>query len=331
MSIQFRCQGCSQSLKVPDGSSGKKVRCPQCETINVIPEGLSEPAEEASYAPSAPDPAAVENPFAAPQAHVDPALAYRVGELTHQRIDMGDVLDQSWKRFKSNWIMAALFGLVFAGLAIGSGIVSQVIQGAAAVAGEPVIALAGVLFSVILQQAISAYQQSMGKRFGLNMVRGAREPLQGVFGFDKIVRILMFFVLFGLAFVVIGVVVAIPVGIGFLINGGEGGTASIVGVSLAGILGVAGVCLFVFAAFRLFLTVFFMVDRDAALMDAMSQSNRFMAGNGLNTFLMMFLVGIVGGIFGLVTCFVGFLWVMPFFETMQAMIYSKATGQYQNI
>ncbi len=39
MPIEFVCNGCTNTLRVPDEHAGKHARCPQCSTVNVIPSG----------------------------------------------------------------------------------------------------------------------------------------------------------------------------------------------------------------------------------------------------------------------------------------------------
>src|SRR5438309_2729456 len=38
--IEFQCSECNRALRVRDDSAGKKVRCPQCQTVLVIPPPL---------------------------------------------------------------------------------------------------------------------------------------------------------------------------------------------------------------------------------------------------------------------------------------------------
>src|SRR5690606_22295664 len=37
MSIDFPCTNCQRTIRVPDGSEGKKTKCPQCEEVQRIP------------------------------------------------------------------------------------------------------------------------------------------------------------------------------------------------------------------------------------------------------------------------------------------------------
>lgn len=38
MSIDFPCSNCQQTVRVPDGTEGKKTKCPKCEQVQVIPD-----------------------------------------------------------------------------------------------------------------------------------------------------------------------------------------------------------------------------------------------------------------------------------------------------
>lgn len=48
-----RCSSCRKNLRVPDHLAGRRVTCPKCNEVLVVPVELPEPIEEAS----APDPA----------------------------------------------------------------------------------------------------------------------------------------------------------------------------------------------------------------------------------------------------------------------------------
>jgi hypothetical protein len=44
MSIRFECIGCGRAMKAPDAAAGKRARCPQCKTVQVVPE-VAQPQE----------------------------------------------------------------------------------------------------------------------------------------------------------------------------------------------------------------------------------------------------------------------------------------------
>lgn len=339
MSIQFSCESCGQSLKVPEGSSGKKVRCPQCEAVNIIPDAsdggspFSTPASsEPELSPRGDD---TQNPFAAPMTHTSARPAYDgspfSGELTHQTFELGDVVEQAWRRFKPRLGMAALFGIIFVAASMGSGFIGQVIQLGVGAAGIEWLVIVAIVLSQVIQQVIGAYLQCVSKRFGLNVARGNPELMSGIFSFDRVIRVVLTFLLFGFVFALVGGIVSIPFGIGYLIDGGAGGTAMIVGVAISGLLGVIAFVAGIFYMLRFVLSIFFILDRDAGVIESLRLSYQYMTGNSLTWFVTMLVMGLLCGIVTILTCFIGGLFVVGFMETMQSVIYLKVTGQYQNV
>jgi len=45
MPIEFACSSCSKQVRVPDGSEGKKCKCPECQTILNVPKAETEAIE----------------------------------------------------------------------------------------------------------------------------------------------------------------------------------------------------------------------------------------------------------------------------------------------
>ena len=73
MPIQFSCSQCQKMMKAPDGTEGKKARCPACSAITQIPAvaaAAAVPVAQAARPTPAPamdfPPAVSDNPFAAP-------------------------------------------------------------------------------------------------------------------------------------------------------------------------------------------------------------------------------------------------------------------------
>jgi len=329
-SIQFGCQGCGQRLKVPDGSAGKQVRCPECETVNVIPSsGEEEAASPYAEPPIDPGSQQNENPFAAPNAGYD-QQSVSIGTLTHQSIEFGDVFEQAWERYKIQLGAAALFGVIFIGIGFASGILGQVVQLAAAATESAAVVVIAMIIVTVAQQVVSAFQQLIGKRFGLNVVRGSTEPLTGIFSFNRVLRVIGFFLLVGIAMAVGVGIVVIP-GAACAAIDPKGNGIAMVGIGISVVLGIALAITFFIMMLRLFLTMFFIVDRDATIREACEQSMKYMHGNKLQAFLVSFVAGLLVGLVTILTCGLGIVVAYPFGEVIQAMIYSKATGQYQNL
>ena len=128
MPIEFRCSQCGKLLRTLDDTAGKQAKCPSCGSIQAIPmssQGVA-PASGAfaplpsglpdspfAAQPSAPSspfgnaPPAVEtmNPYQSPAAQVPLTFVEGPNGTTYRptRIDIGNVLSQSWEVFKANY------------------------------------------------------------------------------------------------------------------------------------------------------------------------------------------------------------------------------------
>jgi hypothetical protein len=74
--IEFNCNSCSTTLRVPDEHLGKQARCPKCQTLNVVQPSTGNPASHPSGSNSlgAAQPAKpAANPYAVGQGSVLPA------------------------------------------------------------------------------------------------------------------------------------------------------------------------------------------------------------------------------------------------------------------
>ncbi len=80
MAIEFLCSGCSNTLRVPDEHAGKHARCPQCSSVNAIPNQSQSPtgaAPDVNFFESQPaKPFPSGNPYSEPvrssDAHTQP-------------------------------------------------------------------------------------------------------------------------------------------------------------------------------------------------------------------------------------------------------------------
>lgn len=57
MPITANCTGCGSAIKAPDNAAGKKVKCPKCATVMVLPAAAVGEAIQATPRPAAPPPA----------------------------------------------------------------------------------------------------------------------------------------------------------------------------------------------------------------------------------------------------------------------------------
>ena len=58
MSVEFVCHNCGRELKVHERAIGRRVRCPECETLVVVPnpEDLKAGEQESEELPAEPSP-----------------------------------------------------------------------------------------------------------------------------------------------------------------------------------------------------------------------------------------------------------------------------------
>lgn len=65
MPIEFRCTNCHRRLRTPDGTAGKRTKCPECGTALTIPAGETEaPPPSPPETQPGPEAAAAANPYA---------------------------------------------------------------------------------------------------------------------------------------------------------------------------------------------------------------------------------------------------------------------------
>ena len=80
MSIEFKCSGCGNALRVPDEQAGRQAKCPVCEQLTTIPNSPTPAAEPAATFDEQPD---VSQPT--PQPTITPTSAASVGSLREHR------------------------------------------------------------------------------------------------------------------------------------------------------------------------------------------------------------------------------------------------------
>jgi hypothetical protein len=121
MPIQFRCSSCQKLLRVPDGSTGRRAKCPDCGSVSSVPaaDDLGQPV------------ALVEEPnaFASPTAPLSSASVaasppVEAGAIAPAKITAGQVFNTTLGIFKRKWLTCVL---VVVAAAIVSGLVNGVV------------------------------------------------------------------------------------------------------------------------------------------------------------------------------------------------------------
>jgi hypothetical protein len=338
MPIEFRCANCNQLLRTPDASAGKQARCPNCGQISPVPLTSPPPSpgpppspapvnpfSETTAPPQKPGLEAPFNPYAAPAPQEKVVMAGEGGALTHQKIDIGDVLGVTWRVLTEDLGQCALMGLIYLAVMIGVAIVGAIIGGlVTAVGGDsPVVVVIAQLFNQTVSLLANTWVMLGVAAWSLKMLRTRQANINEFFSVGPyylrgLGATLLFYVALLAPFAVL---VGIGVGVGAVFQSEE---AMVIG-GVAG--GIIALFIMIYLTFSFFLYYFFLVDRNVGILDSFRLSAEFTKGNKLAAFAIMMIVGIGGSIFALCTCYLGFILYLPYMMLVIAMIYLSATGQ----
>lgn len=76
-----------------------------------------------------------------------------------------------------------------------------------------------------------------------------------------------------------------------------------------------------------FLSLYFVIDRQLGVVEAIRASNTYMRGNRIMVLAIVIVLALLGGVVTLFTCCIGLFVVLPFLQLANAAIYMHATGQ----
>ena len=308
MPIEFRCTQCNKLLRTGDDTAGKQAKCPECGTVMTVPlpdQGTVPPSQPAggyeaaspfgpSSAPAAPDSM---NPYQSPTGlGPEPHSFAPPGQIQPTRIDFGETLSRTWSVFTDRWLamVGALFlaGLLFLPAAIALNVVNGAVV---PTIGDRAVRVAVAILSQIVYQIYIMWLMIGVQLFSLSVVRG-EEPRYGL-------------ILSGgrylLSIVLCGILTQIIVMLGFVL------------LIIPGII----------FAMMLIQAQLLIIDRNMGVIDAMSTSRDVMVGNKMTVFALFLVVGLVGGIFALITCGLGVFAVVPYMWILTVMAYLGVTGQ----
>lgn len=357
MALEFQCPSCSKLLRTPDEAAGKKAKCPQCGAIVDVPhESSPQPDDRENEVPSdeierdpfaesaSPVPNEVSanevptsdfptsevpaddgplNPYAAPTTiSTVPQKEVPRGDLTHTRVAFDDVLSKSWTFFTENLGEMAILGAILFATTIALQILSQAGSVAAEFSGEPVLIGVAAVGTSLIDMAVQIYVGLGAACYVLKVARTGRANVSDIFSAGP-------FFLRGFAVgVLIGVACLLIMGVclapGLATIPAEEPPLTVTVMVCGGLLG--GTLCFILWL-RYMLSFFFIIDFDAGPMEAMRQSAHYMRGNKLSMFLLMLVVGVVGGLFICLTCCVGNILYLPYYNAMLALFYLSVTGQ----
>lgn len=310
MAIDFPCGQCGQTLRTPDGTSGKQAKCPQCGAQTTIPQvsasPFAPPPREPEFHPAggfAPPPRQetgnpYQSPVTAPPETVDGARGFRPSP-----IEFSTVFDRTWRLYKQNF-----------GLLAGCGVIAFVLT---------------LLLDAIVQRLFGLQSQQFGLIHELRTDDGPRMVRQFLAGLVS--AAISAYFLIGLIVVTLKMARGERATVSDLFTAGPWLVNGIIVhwiVSFLTMVGL-GLCIVpgVYVALALGLSLYMLVDQRTGIVDSLQHSFRAMQGNKLVA------LGLAITVFGLlmavalVTCFLGLPLVWPFAVLMTSVAYLMATGQ----
>lgn len=307
MPIEFRCTQCEKLLRTGDDTAGKQAKCPECGAMMAIPvpEAPStgpvagSPGDFQAAAPPAPFASAPqsENPYQSPASLAQaPAGLVPAGEIRPTQIDFNETLSKAWSVFGDRWL-SVLAAIVIVGII---SIISSVIQelGITPIAKsiqERAVGITLIVIYGLFHQILVLWLSIGAQMFTLGVVRG-EEPQYGlVFAGGRFLLPVILAAILTMLIVMLGLVLLIIPGIIF--------------------------------AMMLMQAQLLIIDRNIGVTDALSLSRAVMAGNKLTVFALGLVVSIVGMLFVLVTCGLGYFAFIPFMAILNIVIYLGVTGQ----
>jgi phage FluMu protein Com len=320
MAIEFRCTHCDKLLSTQSGTEGQKAKCPQCGTIQVIPNSSSAagqgvrqfdapaprqpdfapppeapPPRDPNFADTAPyarRPGEA-NPYESPLAYSQAATVPRGFNPT--QIELGETFSKTWQIYKANLgaCMGGTFVMVACSILIG-GLVQALLLPLGALLGRDAFIVTWVLQQVV-GQVISAFFYIGIILFMLRIARGQSPEFGLLFGGGP-------FLLYGFA---IQIIVFLATLGGFIL------------------LVVPGIII----ALMLSQAMFMLVDQRADIAGSLKMSVETMKGNKLTVFGIWLLGGLLTILVTVFTCGIGMLFALPFMTLLTAVVYLSVTGQ----
>lgn len=358
MPIEFPCTACNKLLRVPDGSVGKKAKCPSCQTVLEIPISSSSPpadpfaAPAGTTGPSAPaqsdqvpsnqgsspfsgpgsfahpgqtppptPPPMSDNPFASPSAASEylPGVTSAKGPIVPTRIHF-DLLGKIWNVFTKDFGAFLLMGLVLVGVLVACYAMFFVIM-IISMSGfqnrnpDPVPMVIGMVSGYVIFLLAMSWVGLGTIKFCLRIVRGETPHFGDIFSAGR-------YLLRG-------------IGIGFLLLIATYGImllcmapGMVLGDDVLLVIGQVLAMLLSLPISILFLPSYcILVDHDLGVFRSMRMSCNIMSGNLLISFLLWLIIYILGVLFAVCTCGLGYIAVFPFFALALVMVYLGASGQ----
>ena len=309
MPIEFKCQSCSKTLRIPDTAAGKRVKCPSCQQVSTVP------AESA--APTTPPPAA--NPFAADpkkgqaehgaNPYASPSMAASRGPTGglgsgSGKLEASKAVATAWMLFKENvgllvgcFVVLMVVGQVISGVqqVAQFAITEGPVQPGRGITPEQSLMLLGViLVFTVLSQAVQGFLWIGLIRIQLCIARGQETSFGMLFSGGRwFLKVFFANLLFGLI-----------VGLGF----------------------VALIVPGIYLALRYWSYSYFIVDKDCGILESFNLAGEASKGNLGETFVLG-LIGFGLMMLGLVMLCIGILFTTPIVYLSMTVAYLMMSAQ----
>lgn len=353
MSIELRCPGCQNLLRVPDTAAGKQARCPQCQQIVDVPAANAAPpspfadAPETTTPPAPFSPAATlpsesfagasppptfphkapdaSNPYAASGFYEQPEKGFSTFPMTHQQVSFDDVIQTTWTVFQLHIGPLAVVGVFVFGINMLQQALGFAVNFSTALIDPTINAIASLGLNIV--NLLVTPIITLGTTIPCLILLRTGNTVPG--DFMKFTRFygteLLKVFLLGLLAVPLFMVAVAP--IGALVAMKQPEAAIILGI----VIGVVVFVLFVFLFMSFYLSTAFIVDRGAGAIESLKLSWQFMNRNRGTAFLLSLVVGLAGGLFACCTLGFGAVLLTPFISLMCTVLYLTATGQRSTI
>jgi hypothetical protein len=341
MTIEFLCTNCQQPLRVPDTAAGKHARCPQCSTIQAVP---ATPGEvDFSERSPGPSPGFGDSPFSQREPKLSPGMTELrkpwdggnepvnpyaspaggfnesrplSGAIGHQRVEIGDVMNYSFRIWQDNL-----------GLLVGATFVTAVIMllinsaGGSAIGvmfgGDPVILFGARLMLQLVGFAVGSFLGIGQAIIFLKLARGQRAEFSDMFsGGPRFLPVIGLLLLTGGPHILLQTFSSS--------FGGRRGFADLVMMSNSLLM----LYFLVYAILALYWwPAYYLVLEDrAGVFQSFGLAARITEGNKLQSFL-LFLLMYGMWLLGCLALVVGLLFAIPLTQLMLAVAYLMMTGQ----
>jgi len=326
--IEFRCQQCGATLRVPAGTEGKQAKCPQCSALMTIPTPAARPADpfrpappvgpadfsappprEGVYGQTSPSPSSgpaadPNNPFQSPQFAGGPYQ--NLGPATRgfhpSPIYFGEVFERAWQIYKANlglllgggFLIFVLMGVITQIVNVLFGVNADQFQVGFQVQVDDASSMLRQFAAGLVTQVINAFFFMGWITMTLKMARGEDASLGDLFSaVPRYPQGAVIHVLFSLG-ATIGFMMCFFPGVWFILAFG--------------------------------LSLYMYVDQRTGIAESFQYSYRAMRGNLLTLLgLELVMLGLI--VAGAIACCVGVFLTLPFCGLLMTIAYLAATGQ----